>query len=850
MTLARPTVATLALSMALASAAGVFQWINGAAPPVSTDLPEPLLLATLCGLFFFAEHFLLNVEFRRQAHSLTLAGVPLVLAILTAPTHTIVLVRVIGSLTAFVIQRISLDKIAYNVSAYAFEAAVGSVVARNILGAHHRMDVYALLAVIAIVAAVDQLMSCLVLLVIRLHNGPMTRRDVITVLGPAAGLSAASSCFAFIVLVLLERGVIGVVLVAVLLAVQTAAYRSHSATRRRHQALTLVHNFVADGVGTESLESLAAELLRRIRELLRAAHVELVLLDGNHTVGVPAVGAATVLAIGEDGKLTVSSRQVDPSDWLTIRVLSQEESILARRDTKDAGLQRWLHRHGVRDAVIVPLPASSGLIGALSATDRLGELTSFTADDLTLMETLTGHLAVAVRSTRLLEKLAHEATHDALTGLANRAFLTRRLAEALTDSVHQPAVLLLDLDRFKEVNDAFGHDVGDRLLTVIAQRLHDCLPDSATVARLGGDEFAILLPHAPSRDELCRLVTAVGDHISQPVHFEEALLSAEASIGVAIAANTVHEQDLLRQADTAMYDAKAHDQRYALYTPDMDRGRAERLALLADLRTALKTAPDQIVLHYQPKIDIHTGALVGAEALARWNHPTLGVILPDRFIPLAEAAGLADELTPHVLRTAIQAAHRWNATTTRPLDIAVNLSARNVSNPGLPQLVKQLLEESGLQPQHLILEITESSIMADTAQTLPILNALKSLGVSLALDDFGTGYSSLSYLQKLPIDEIKIDRSFVSGLGGPEDVHSRALISSITGLALNLNLRVVAEGIETDEHLTHLQHVGCHVGQGYLISRPLNEAAFEAWTLKHADRKQLRLVSHSQRAYA
>ena len=493
-----------------------------------------------------------------------------------------------------------------------------------------------------------------------------------------------------------------------------------------------MHEFVAGGVGAESLEALAEQLLSRIRTLLRAAAVQVMIVESRNASEVLLADGeptpALLLTIGEDERLVVSRSEVDRSDWIVVRALAQEEPTLAARATKDRGLRRWLADRELRDAVVVALPRSSGSSGTLTVMDRLGETATFTEDDLTLLQTLTGHLAVAIRSTRLVERLGYDATHDSLTGLVNRPHLSERIQQALAVKSAQSAVLLLDLDRFKEVNDVLGHEVGDRLLMVVAERLRECVPAEATVARLGGDEFAILIPELTGGvEQAAALADTIAEQLAQPVRFEEAMLTPECSVGVAVTNGPSAQIDLLRQADTAMYEAKANDSRFAVYGPEMDRGRIERLALLADLRVALNTNPEQLIMHYQPKIDLATGAVTGVEALVRWNHPTLGVLGPDRFIPLAESTGLIEALTPLVLEAALVQCRDATAAGS-PISVAVNLSARNISDAALPDRVAQALERTGMPASRVILEITESSVMGDPEQTLPVLHRLRDLG--------------------------------------------------------------------------------------------------------------------------
>jgi diguanylate cyclase (GGDEF)-like protein len=836
-----PAVWTQLLSAALAALAVLLTATAPNRPLLTEHLPLGVQVAGIALTFLVAEQFLMNIEFRRQAHSLTLAGVPLLLGVLVLSPVMFVFARLAGSVLAFGLQRIAIQKTIYNTSAYAFEAALDATLLHLLLRPSTGLGAWSGVVTIVLLALVDQLMCGFVLVLIRLHNGPLSTRDIGEVLMPAVVLSVVATIFGFGALLLIRQGGFGLAVVIVLSAVATFGYIGHAKTRRQHQSLSLVHEFVTLGVGAASIDALADHLLCRIRRLLRAGTAQVILLDTHderHTDPAPAF----VMSVDEDDVVTIEHREVDASDWVMVRALTDEEPMLAARGTKDPAVSRWLKGHGLRDAMVLAFPASSGLIGTVSVTDRLGEIATFTTDDLTLLQTLTGHLAVAIQSTRLVERLGYDATHDALTGLSNRVHLTSRIDAMLADPNAVAAVLLLDLDRFKEVNDALGHEVGDRLLLVVADRLRDCVPAEATVARLGGDEFAVLLPNLDSADSARVIAEHVAERIAAPVAFDEAMLSPSASVGVALTSASARETELLRQADTAMYQAKSSESRVAIYDADMDRGRIERLALLADLRNSLSNHTEQFGLHYQPKMDLATGAITSAEALVRWHHPTLGTIAPDRFIPLAEATGLINVLTPLVLEAALRDCARW-LRAGLDIGVAVNLSARNINDPGLPRRVQDALTRTGVSADRLILEITESSVMGDPEQTLPILNELNALGACLSLDDFGTGYSSLSYLQRLPVSEVKIDQSFVRGLVGENETNSKALIRSIASLGANLNLRVVAEGVEDAVTLAELKKLGCHVAQGFGISRPMPATALIRWVRTHQPIGGLKLVA-------
>ena len=441
-----------------------------------------------------------------------------------------------------------------------------------------------------------------------------------------------------------------------------------------------------------------------------------------------------------------------------------------------------------------------------------------------------------------MQRLRHEATHDVLTGLANRALLADRLERALGSST-PTAIMMLDLDRFKEVNDALGHPVGDELLKVVADRLHHLLPAGTTVARLGGDEFAVFVPAVGeySGTGLLALAERILAVIAEPAALPEATIVTQASLGIAVASPAESAADVLRHADTAMYAAKSTHSRMVMYSAELDRGRAEQLALLADLQIALTR--DELELHYQPQLDLKTQRISGVEALIRWRHPRLGMLSPDVFIPLAESGGLIDNLTLLVLRRATAQCQRWRDAGI-DITVAVNLSARHVASPLICDGVAGALAASRLPADRLVLEITESSVMGDPDQTVPALNALVGLGVTLSLDDFGTGYSSLAYLQRLPVTEIKIDRSFIRGLTEPDNAHaSEVLVRSIIALGSSLGLIVVAEGVEDEPTLQLLTRLGCKLAQGYHIARPQPPDAITGRLLADANRTGKRLAA-------
>ena len=428
----------------------------------------------------------------------------------------------------------------------------------------------------------------------------------------------------------------------------------------------------------------------------------------------------------------------------------------------------------------------------------------------------------------LTARVRHQAHHDPLTGLPNRTSLLEHAAFLRNDPVLRTqavAVLLVDLDRFKDVNDVLGHASGDVLLSRVGPLMAGAVRGDDILCRLGGDEFAAVLSGA---DEATAVAVAkrLLELISVSMDIDGVMLNVEASVGIATATSleVMDIDDLLRHADIAMYTAKRSRCGFTVYEADQDTSTRERLNLLGELRQALLR--DEIVLHYQPKIALPGGDLLGVEALARWQHPTRGLLGPGEFIPVAENTGLIVPFTLHVLRLALRQVALWQDGA-QPFKVAVNLSPRCLADPDLPAQIMALLEMYGVSPKLLELEITENTLAHDPDRALATLTALHNAGIAISIDDFGTGYSSMSYLKRLPVSELKVDRSFVSGmLNNPDD---GILVRSVVDLGHNLGLTVVAEGVEDQETMDALEAVGCDVVQGFHLGRPMGGEAFETW---------------------
>jgi diguanylate cyclase (GGDEF)-like protein len=425
--------------------------------------------------------------------------------------------------------------------------------------------------------------------------------------------------------------------------------------------------------------------------------------------------------------------------------------------------------------------------------------------------------------TEQLDRAIALATHDPLTGLANRTLFFDRLDEQLATH-RSTAVLLIDLDRFKEVNDTLGHALGDDLLVEVGHRLRPLLAGPETVARFGGDEFAVFIEAADERQAIARVDELLAQ-LSAPFAVGGLELDIDASIGIAMASDpALTAADLLRRADVAMYTAKDDRTGRAMYATQRDQYSAERLALGGQLRRGI--ADGELVLHYQPQVDLATNAVVGVEALIRWNHPVRGLIPPDEFVPVAERTELIRPLTAVVFADAIEAATAWRHAG-HDLHVSVNLSPRNLTEDDLVASIAARLATNDLPPSSLVVELTETTVMASSRRAAEVMQRLRGIGVQIAIDDFGTGYSSLAYLTTLPSDQLKVDKTFIRSMS--TDPNAETVVRAIVDLARSLRLDVVAEGVETVEEAALLAALGCRTAQGYLFSRPLPRDAMTAW---------------------
>ncbi len=782
--------------------------------------------------------FVVEIEVRREAHAFTFSEVPLTVALYLASPLGLVLGRVAGELLVWVPKLRSPRKVLFNLSLFACESAAALAVFGMLCTTADITVPRTWLAAIAAVLVADIIGWVCVSTVIAWHGG---NRESFTTLIVGIGTAVANTSLALAAALLIHFTAAAALLLLAIGVVLYGAYRGYSSLSQRYASLQLLYDFTRAVSGARRAESVLSAILEQVRRALRADTAELVLvgLDDERCLRMRLSG---------DGDAT--STMIEPGAPFWEAVVQRREVVLVPRASRRAGRAELLRELDVRDLAIAPLFGEEGVAGYLLVSDRLGDVSTFDAGDARLLEALANHAGVALENGRLVERVAREArereyqaAHDALTGLRNRtSFVDAVRAALVSRGDSSVAVMLMDLDRFKDVNDTLGHDTGDEVLCLVASRLSGALGDGVTVARLGGDEFAILMPRVADVEAAVELAAEARSVLLPPFSVRGVALEVAGSIGVTVAPQ--HGEDahtLLKRADIAMYSAKREPSGVDVYDAENDENTVTRLALVGALREAIDNA--DLRVYYQPKVRLADEVVVGAEALVRWIHPEHGFMSPDAFVAIAERTGLIGGLTRLVARAAIMQCKEWSDAG-YDLSIAVNLSAVSLLDASTPDLFGELLEESGLDPRKLTLEITETTIM-EPARSIAAIERLAGLGVQLSIDDFGTGYSSLTHLQRLPVQEIKVDRSFVMTMGANES--DAAIVKSIVDLGHNLGLRVVAEGVEDRVSWDLLARQGCDIAQGYYMSRAIPADAFNDW-LRTWEPKRIEPLAALERA--
>jgi diguanylate cyclase (GGDEF)-like protein len=768
--------------------------------------------------FAATEAFAIHVDVRRDTYSISFMEVPLVLGLFFASPVAVLGGRLLGSGAALALHRRQRPiKLAFNLSLFAFETSACAVAFRAIAGAARSVGPETWAAALAAVLAANVISFAGVASVIWLHGGTLT--DWRRMLGGALVPPVANTCLALGAAAVLWSEPDAVWLLGAIAAVQFVVYRAYSTLSQRYANLQRLYEFTRTAQRAASGDSAVASVLGAARALLRATTAELALLpDARGRASVSRVGADTV-EIGRD----VAVEDLGP---LWAQVVGEGSSAIAAPNPRRGRGASNRTATFTKDAMIVPIRDGERIVGTMSVRDREGDVGTFDEADLRLFETVVNHAAVALELARTVEQLEHDALHDALTGLPNRALFNARVGEAIRarEPGTKVAVLLIDLDRFKEINDTLGHHYGDLLLGEVGARLSGQLEPGCSLARLGGDEFAVVMTGFIDAAAALDAATRIRDLLERPFPLDGLEIDVGASIGVSICPDQGEDAaTLLQRADVAMYSAKKAAG-VEIYSSERDHYTPQRLQMVGQLRQALESS--QLELHYQPKFAFETGDVVGVEALLRWPHPDRGFIPPDEFIPIAEHTGLIRPLTVYVLHHALTQCRAWRDLGFG-LHMSINVSVRNLLDPELPSALQSALARHRVDPSWLTLEITESSIMADPDQAISVLTQLAGLGLGVSVDDFGTGYSSLTYLKRLPVTELKVDKSFVRAMDrDPQDV---AIVRSIIDLGANLGLTVTAEGVETREVWDHLARLGCGLAQGYYLSRPLPASALTDW---------------------
>lgn len=762
--------------------------------------------------------FMLRFEVRRHAAVISLTDIALVLGLFLLPPWAILAAGAAALIVILPGERGAWERRLFNRALFVADVTVAAALF-NAVGHAGIDDTGSWPFAYAAVAAGSLVSAMSFYAVITLVQGRPSRGQVVSIVVTSLATGAISCTLGLAALMLVRVTAWSAVLIAVIIGVFGFAYRGYSRSFRERRTLSELYEFTSE-VGSQASDGgLADTVLQQTREFLRAECA---------TLWLPAMGSYPEIVLSALVDEGVRDEPAGPPD--RIRSLAQidvDTGVVDMSRSEDPELLRALIDRGVDEVIATPLRSGSTVIGVLEVTNRLGDGAWFGPDDARLLKTLAAHAGVAVENSRLVDRLRHDAYHDALTGLPNR----RRFSDALDEAIsvrpapdEAVAVILLDLDSFKDVNDTLGHLAGDRLLVEVGRRLEDAAPNGALLARMGGDEFTLLL-RLPSAEAAQREGSALLAVLTDPVDMDGLSIDVGGSVGIALFPD--HGIDgglLLQRAEMAMYAAKRAVRQVRVYQPTMDSLSVRRLALVGELRRAIDD--EQLSVYYQPKIGLVDQQFIGVEALVRWHHPEQGVIDPDDFIPIAEHTGLIGPLTSYVLESTLRQCRRW-LEDGRRLHVAVNISVRSLVDPDFADEVDRLLLETEVPAELLTLEITESGVMSEMDRSLPTLHRLRERGIKLSVDDFGTGQSSLTYLRRLPVTEVKIAKGFVLSMA--TDPGDLAVVRAIVDLGRHLGLNVVAEGVESEMAYQLLREMGCDVVQGFLLSRPVPYERLEAW---------------------
>ncbi len=777
--------------------------------------------------FAVAERCVVHVHFRRGAHSFSLGDIPLIFGLIFCPAHGVVLGCLLGSGVMLLLDRRPPPiKLVFNVAQFALHALI-AVLVFHALAPTSGVGPQTWLAALVATQASGLVTVILITSAISLSEGVVKLRTLFYMLCMDVVVTMSNTMLGLCGAVLTAADARALPLLLVPSATLFTAYRAYLSERERHRRLEFLYEANRTLARSREIAPALEGLLARSLEAFRAEMAEIILFGSAENPSLRTLlGPGTYRELMEPVDSDIADEMhalVEPGTGRGARTLDLPFG--------NERIQRYLEGRGVTHAMVAPLPGEERIIGTIMLANRFGVVRSFNDDDLKLLDTLATNASVALQYDRLeqavlqlsvlQEQLHHQAYHDPLTSLANRALFTDQIREALT-AQEALAVMFIDLDDFKTVNDSLGHAAGDELLMAVAGRLQGCLRPEDVVARLGGDEFAVMVREPlETEDAAVAVARRIMDAFAQPVAVGTESVSVFVSTGIAISTTgDTSAEELIRNADVAMYVAKASGKgRFSVFHPSMGTAVLERHGLKEELRLAIER--EELRLYFQPIVDLETGSTVATEALVRWEHPRRGLVAPSEFVPLAEETGLILSLGQWVLEEACQRARAWEGDqdeSATEIAVHVNLSAVELRDRNLCERVRATLDRTGLDPRRLVFEITETLLLDDAESVCETLRELRALGVRFALDDFGTGYSSLSYLHTLPLDMLKVAKSFVDGLdrGGREASFVRMIID----LARTLGMSVIAEGIETAEQARALAALHCEYGQGFHLGRP------------------------------
>jgi diguanylate cyclase (GGDEF)-like protein len=781
-------------------------------PPLHANIWFALALAIASmGVIAAPVHVVLG----REAHTILLSELPIVIAVLSMRTGygALVLVPAV-TLARSAYKRIAWIKTVMNGSVLAIEIAIVAAAGQFIAPEAKLSDTRMWLAMIIGALLSNLVSAALVSVAILLSGGHLTKANYLrnTTIGAIGGLAMASVAMIGAALAIINPA--SIVLTGSISVAVYVAHRRHILLMQRHEAMLRLERFTRGLAPDRSVPIIMEKVLHHAAELLNTEHVSITLANRSGEIVLQRMLQSDSPAIGPQHDLWLRAH----AETGTFSLSADDRSLSGR----DRRLLAW---QGAHDLIVAPLILEDEHVGLLVGADRRSSANKTTVADLDLVTTMANHASVILERSRLIERLEqevsereYEASHDALTGMHNRSAFNKLVDAALLKPESHAAVMLIDLNEFKKINDTMGHHAGDGVLVQIATRLANAIPSRATVARLGGDEFAVYVPEVHTDAEAEQIAVNLREAINVPVNVEDVSIALDAAIGISLApVDGTDRHTLLKRADIAMYAAKER-RAYpiAMYEASQQRWTSRELSLIEDLRRAIEN--NELWIAYQPKTSLADGHVVGVEALCRWSHPLHGAIRPDEFIRLAEQAGLIDAITDFVINTSLGQCRVWIDEGLH-LSVAVNLPASNLSDPTLPARMIAYAEQHRVHPSLLTLEVTEGELMADAKTSRNVMEQLRAAGFRVSIDDFGTGYSSLAYLHKLPVDELKIDRAFVQNLGVDET--SVKIIHIIVELARTFGLRTVAEGIETHEIFETLKELGVELGQGFLMSKPV-----------------------------